>query len=291
MLGRAFVETGPHLTALSSTGPDASYAESTRDATQSYFALCEQFRRSKKCGRTDKRSSHCLASNQTCCSPVDACTANASLRAPCSAVEGVDLNSHAGKVLFLTVTSSASDPALGHARVLAREAGNSLLIVEVDADEFAPAEPSSPLAASAGLTGANDVATEVRRISPEQVAELAAGDDIELILVGSHGRNSLRHLLQLVPASAQGSSSGLGQESIKPAKRPGGERLHARLTPRETEVLVYLAQGLSVKECARVMRRSPSTIDNHKTRLMRKLGMHRVVDLARFAVREGLISK
>jgi two-component system, NarL family, response regulator NreC len=63
----------------------------------------------------------------------------------------------------------------------------------------------------------------------------------------------------------------------------------AKLTPRELEVLVHLAEGLSVKRCAERMRLSESTVDNHKCHLMRKLGVHSVVELVRLAGREGLV--
>jgi DNA-binding NarL/FixJ family response regulator len=38
------------------------------------------------------------------------------------------------------------------------------------------------------------------------------------------------------------------------------------------------------------MQLSANTIDNHKSRLMKKLGVHRSVDLARLAIREGLLA-
>ncbi|MBN1912471.1 MAG: response regulator transcription factor [Pirellulales bacterium] len=63
----------------------------------------------------------------------------------------------------------------------------------------------------------------------------------------------------------------------------------SRLTPRELEVLVYLADGMSVKCCAQRMSLSASTVDNHKARLMRKLDVHNVVQLVKLAAREGLI--
>ncbi len=63
----------------------------------------------------------------------------------------------------------------------------------------------------------------------------------------------------------------------------------AQLTPREREVLFHLARGSSVKECARRLDLAHSTVDNHKSRLMKKLGVHRVVDLVRVALREGLL--
>jgi len=64
----------------------------------------------------------------------------------------------------------------------------------------------------------------------------------------------------------------------------------AQLTRRELQVLRLVAQGHSVRQCAEILSRSESTIDNHKARIMKKLGMHRAVELTRFAIREGLVS-
>ncbi len=60
------------------------------------------------------------------------------------------------------------------------------------------------------------------------------------------------------------------------------------LTPRELEVLRHLARGLSKKEIAAALKRSYSTIDRHTENLMAKLDIHDRVELARFAIREGL---
>ena len=62
----------------------------------------------------------------------------------------------------------------------------------------------------------------------------------------------------------------------------------ALLTQREIEVLVYIASGLSKKEIASAMHLSVKTIDNHSTNLMTKLDIHDRVQLARYAIREGL---
>jgi len=64
----------------------------------------------------------------------------------------------------------------------------------------------------------------------------------------------------------------------------------AGLTPRERELLTYLGQGASLKEAAAVMDVSYKTADNQKVSLMRKLDIHDRVELARFAIREGLVS-
>lgn len=60
------------------------------------------------------------------------------------------------------------------------------------------------------------------------------------------------------------------------------------LTEREMQVLRYLARGLSKKEVAQTMHISANTVNRHTTSLMDKLDIHDRVELARFAIREGL---
>lgn len=62
----------------------------------------------------------------------------------------------------------------------------------------------------------------------------------------------------------------------------------SRLTQRELEVLRYVARGHSKKDIARTMHLSTKTVDNHCSNLMSKLDIHDRVELARFAIREGL---
>jgi len=62
----------------------------------------------------------------------------------------------------------------------------------------------------------------------------------------------------------------------------------ASLTNREVEVLRYLARGLSKKEIAKQMHISVKTVEHHTTSVMRKLDIHDRVELARYAIREGL---
>ena len=61
------------------------------------------------------------------------------------------------------------------------------------------------------------------------------------------------------------------------------------LTLREQEVLVMLAEGLSSKQIADKLFISPKTAENHRSSIMRKLGLHSAIDLARYAARIGLI--
>ncbi len=61
------------------------------------------------------------------------------------------------------------------------------------------------------------------------------------------------------------------------------------LTSREVEVMTLLAQGFSVRRCAEKLQLAESTIDNHKSRLMKKLDIHKIVELTHLAIREGLV--
>lgn len=60
------------------------------------------------------------------------------------------------------------------------------------------------------------------------------------------------------------------------------------LTGRELDVLRYVARGLAKKEIAHLMQISIKTVDHHSVNLMTKLDIHDRVELARFAIREGL---
>lgn len=79
-----------------------------------------------------------------------------------------------------------------------------------------------------------------------------------------------------------------GNKNSGHAPQSEDDRL-ASLTERELEVLRYVARGLRKKEIAGTMHLSVKTVDNHTTRLMSKLGVHDRVDLARLAIRTGLV--
>jgi RNA polymerase sigma factor (sigma-70 family) len=63
-----------------------------------------------------------------------------------------------------------------------------------------------------------------------------------------------------------------------------------RLSPREREVLRYIAEGSSNKEIAGTLGISVRTVETHRDSLMKKLGIHSVAGLTRFALRCGLVS-
>lgn len=61
-----------------------------------------------------------------------------------------------------------------------------------------------------------------------------------------------------------------------------------KLTPRQLEVLRLVATGHTTREIARRLRRSAKTVETHRGEVMKRLGLHDVVRLVRYAARVGL---
>lgn len=61
------------------------------------------------------------------------------------------------------------------------------------------------------------------------------------------------------------------------------------LTPREREVFHLIVEGRTTKEIARVLQISVKTAENHRFRVLNKLGMRNTAELVRYAVRHRLL--
>ena len=64
----------------------------------------------------------------------------------------------------------------------------------------------------------------------------------------------------------------------------------ATLTPRQREVARLLSLGCTVHEAAAILGLSESTVDNHKTAILKRLGTDKTVLLVRLAIANGLSS-
>jgi DNA-binding CsgD family transcriptional regulator len=62
-----------------------------------------------------------------------------------------------------------------------------------------------------------------------------------------------------------------------------------RLTSREREIVQLLAEGRSSKEVAVTLGISVKTAETHRANIMRKLELHSVSELVRYAVRNQII--
>lgn len=70
----------------------------------------------------------------------------------------------------------------------------------------------------------------------------------------------------------------------------GGDGPATRLGRREREVLRLIAEGERSPAIAEQLHISVATVEVHRRNIMRKLGVHTVAQLTRYAVREGIVS-
>lgn len=116
----------------------------------------------------------------------------------------------------------------------------------------------------------------------------------ETLRAGAKGyllKESIDHdLLRAVRAVAQGDGflspevSGTVLNDYQQVKDP-----FDLLTAREREVMQMLAEGKVAKEIATALDISVYTVDAHRGRIMKKLGLHSSTEIVRFAMRKGLI--
>jgi DNA-binding NarL/FixJ family response regulator len=68
------------------------------------------------------------------------------------------------------------------------------------------------------------------------------------------------------------------------------ERVTDILTPREREVLTYIAEGHTNREIGEALVISHKTVDRHRENIMRKLNLHSRVELVKYAIEKGIIT-
>lgn len=64
---------------------------------------------------------------------------------------------------------------------------------------------------------------------------------------------------------------------------------YGRLTSREREVFHLIAEGHTTKEVARKLDISAKTAENHRARVIDKVGVRNTAELVRYALRKGLL--
>lgn len=105
---------------------------------------------------------------------------------------------------------------------------------------------------------------------------LKDGDGDELILAISMVMQGKRYL-----------SKDINQEYLTLLKK--GETLEkAPLSSREKEVLQLIAEGKSSKETGEILFLSPKTVDVHRNNIMRKIDLHTIPELTKYAIKKGL---
>ena len=137
---------------------------------------------------------------------------------------------------------------------------------------------------------------------PVKVLVLSLHDDPQYVgravREGAHGYLLKDCAVQELPLAVRAVMQGQpffsprAQAALSEALR-NGQRLDPvdLLSPRELEVLKRVVAGLSSKEIGAALNISPRTVETHRASLMRKLDLHSVAELTRFAIEKGLVRK
>ena len=136
-----------------------------------------------------------------------------------------------------------------------------------------------------------DAAHEIADACPEtQVILLTALEDERYVMQGLREgvrgfvlkTQAAEDLVRAIQEVARGGiyvSAGVSQVLVDACKAAAAEADH-RLTSRERQVVQLVAEGKSTKQ----------TVEFHRMRVMKKLDIHDVAGLVRYAIREGLIT-
>ena len=119
-----------------------------------------------------------------------------------------------------------------------------------------------------------------------------------VIQAGAHGYVSkeappeeLLRAIESVCADEPFFSEDIARAALCEFVKSGGKKEpFAELTSREREVLVSIAEGQSNKQIAIKLGIGVRTIETHRERIMRRLDIHSVAGLTKYAIANGLIS-
>jgi DNA-binding NarL/FixJ family response regulator len=121
---------------------------------------------------------------------------------------------------------------------------------------------------------------------------------LEALRAGANGYllkdGPARHLLDAINYIQDGGvyiSPLLRREYLLEAPRKAAsEDPLASLSRREYEVFSFLVDGMRPKDIAKLLDISPKTVDTYRSNIMRKLGIHDLVGLVKFAINRNLTS-
>lgn len=123
------------------------------------------------------------------------------------------------------------------------------------------------------------------------------GAVLQMMHAGATGfvstQSSMEELLQAIRAAAAGRSylcPSAGAVMVDGLRKGRVSAVGAgQLGEREEQVLCLIADGYSSKEIARNLQIAPSTVEVHRRNIMRKVGLHKVADLTRYAIRHQMV--
>jgi DNA-binding NarL/FixJ family response regulator len=150
-----------------------------------------------------------------------------------------------------------------------------------------------------GLTAADTLRKENPRTKVLILSMYSDSDHVMRILQsGARGfvlkqapTDELIKAIESIEAGETFFSPDVARVAINQFVRGGGEGPQpGQVSNREREVLIAIAEGLSNKEIACRLGVGVRTVETHRERIMRKLNIHSVAGLTKFAIAKGLIT-
>ena len=155
-----------------------------------------------------------------------------------------------------------------------------------------------------------DAARQIKQLDPKiKILMLTMHADqafvVEAFRVGVAGyvlkqslSNELQHAVQEVlkgntyisPSVAQGLVEHMNRPTQVQDGEPGNKEFDRALSPRQREVLQLVAEGRSTKEIASILNVSTKTVEFHRTRIMKELGLKTRPELTKYAIANGIIT-
>ncbi|MFT5356089.1 MAG: DNA-binding NarL/FixJ family response regulator [Polyangiales bacterium] len=145
-----------------------------------------------------------------------------------------------------------------------------------------------------------DVTKELLIHHPDaRILVLSAHEEVEFVsrLLQAGAKGFLpkdaepKTLVAAVTAVATGGSYLTDEATVGLAQRTtSGQDSEVRLSDREFQVMRLIAAGTRNRVIATMLHISNKTVDTHRARVLQKLGLETNADIARYAVRHGLVA-
>ncbi|MEZ4271223.1 MAG: response regulator transcription factor [Myxococcota bacterium] len=146
-----------------------------------------------------------------------------------------------------------------------------------------------------GLSGV-DAASRIKRRTPSVVVVMLSMYNDRPTVEKALKAGALGYVLKgdgIMTVKAAIFKAAQGETYLSPSV---SERVHddepnrspAILTAREREILAFVARGHTGRQIAEILHISPKTVENHRGRMMGKLGIHSTAKLVRYALKVGV---
>jgi DNA-binding NarL/FixJ family response regulator len=145
-----------------------------------------------------------------------------------------------------------------------------------------------------------DAAREMNRLDPRpKIVLLTMYSDkayvLQALRVGIKGyvlkSQAAEDLLRAIEAVLSGQvyiSPGIADSVVEACLNQNDMAIDEPLTSRERQVLQLVAEGQTTKDIAGLLHISAKTVESHRYHIMKKLGIHELAGLVRYAIGKGL---